>query len=149
MGKVKNLKSYQMLGPLEEEMDFFFSNFFGSSYPSLYRKELCWRPATDVYETSENFVVTLELAYINPKEVTITFQEGILLIRGIRKAVPPSERRRYHKMEINYGPFEQKIPIQSEVEINALSANYKDGFLEIQLPKKQASSIETINIKVE
>ena len=149
MGKVKNLKSYQMLGPLEEEMDFFFSNFFGSSYPSLYRKELCWRPATDVYETSENFVVTLELAYINPKEVTITFQEGILLIRGIRKAVPPSERRRYHKMEINYGPFEQKIPIQSEVEINALSANYKDGFLEIQLPKKQASSIETVNIKVE
>ena len=141
MGKVKNLKSYQMLGPLEEEMDFFFSNFFGSSYPSLYRKELCWRPATDVYETSENFVVTLELAYINPKEVTITFQEGILLIRGIRKAVPPSERRRYHKMEINYGPFEQKIPIQSEVEINDLSANYKDGFLEIQLPKNQASSI--------
>ena len=149
MGKVNNLKSYRMLGPLEEEMDFFFSNFFGSSYPSLYRKELCWRPATDVYETSENFVVTLELAHINPKEVTITFQEGILLIRGIRKAVPPSERRRYHKMEINYGPFEQKIPIQSEVEINALSANYKDGFLEIQLPKKQASSIETVNIKVE
>jgi len=149
MGTVKKIKKIQVLGPLEEEMDFFFSNFFGSSYPSLYRKELCWRPATDVYETPDAFVVTLELAQINPKEVTITFQEHVLQIRGIRKAVPTSERRRYHKMEINYGPFEQKIPIPDDVNVDDLSAHYKEGFLEIRLPKKQHNSIGTININVD
>jgi HSP20 family protein len=149
MGTVKKNKKIQVLGPLEEEMDFFFSNFFGSSYPSLYRKELCWRPATDVYEIPDAFVVTLELAQINPKEVTITFQEGVLQIRGIRKAVPTSERRRYHKMEINYGPFEQKIPIPDDVDVDDLSAHYREGFLEIRLPKKQHNSIGTININVD
>lgn len=149
METLKKIKKIEVLGPLEEEMDFFFSNFFGSSYPSLYRKELCWRPATDVYEITDAFVVTLELAQINPKEVTITFQEGILYIRGIRKAVPTSERRRYHKMEINYGPFEQKIPIPNDVDVDNLSAHYRDGFLEVRLPKKQHSSIGTININVD
>jgi len=135
--------------PLEEEMDFFFSSFFGASYPSIYRKELAWRPATDVYETEDCFVVILELAQIDPRDVAITFHDGLLLIRGIRKTMPPPEPRRYHKMEINYGPFEQKIPIPGDVDTDNLSAQYNNGFLEIRLDKTRTFSVNTINIKVE
>ena len=46
-----NERDYDLMGPLEEEVDFFFSSFLGSSYPSIYREELCWKPPTDVYET--------------------------------------------------------------------------------------------------
>ena len=130
-------------------MEFFFSSFLGTSYPSIYRKELCWKPPTDVYETENDYVVIIELAQMKPEEVSITFQDGVLLIRGIRKAVPPAERRRYHKMEINYGPFERKISVSDEVDIESLSASYRDGFLEIQLPKKSSSPTNTVNIEVE
>lgn len=138
-----------MFAPIEEEMEFFFSSFFGSSYPSLYRKELCWKPPTDVYETDSYFVVILELAQMNPADVSITYRDGILFIRGMRRSVPPKERRQYHKLEINYGPFERKIAIPDDVDVEALVATYKEGFLEIQLPKLKNNEENVINIKVD
>ena len=151
MDDTMELKLKELLGPLDDEIEFFFSNFFGTSYPSIYRKELCWKPPTDVYETGSDFVVILELAQMKPEDVSITFQDGMLNIRGIRKAKPPSEQRRYHKMEINYGPFERKITVPGDVDIESLSAHYAEGFLEIRLPKKSSEdkSPENVDIKVE
>lgn len=139
----------ELLGPLEDEIEFFFTNYFGSSYPSLYRKELYWKPPTDVYETETDFVVILELAQMNPDEVSITFQNGILYIRGIRKSLPTTEQRQYHKMEINFGPFERRVAITEEVDMEKLTAVYNEGFLEITLPKVQTDSSQIIDIEVE
>jgi HSP20 family protein len=147
MAETNEIQLKDILGPLEEEMEFFFSSFFGSSYPSLYRNELCWKPPTDVYETETHFVIILELAQTKAEEVSIIYQDGVLSIRGIRKALPPEERRRYHKLEINYGPFERKIAIPKEVEIRSLAAVYRDGFLEIRLPKKTPSTVENHEIR--
>jgi len=138
-----------MFGPMEEEVDFFFSSFFGSSYPSIYRKELCWKPPTDVYETEDEFVVILELAQMKSEEVSITYERGLLFVRGVRKAVPPSERRRYQKMEINYGPFERRVAVSEHVDIERLTAHYEDGFLEIRLPKEENGMGIAIDIEVE
>ena len=149
MNDPKELELEDLLGPMEEEIEFYFSSFFGSSYPSIYRKELCWKPPTDVYETESDFVVILELAQMKADEVSITFQQGVLYIRGVRKAIPPTERRRYHKMEINYGPFERRIAVPGDVDIDNLSAHYKMGFLEIRLPKQGQPPKESVDIEVE
>jgi len=138
-----------LLGPLEEELDFFFSRFFGSPYPSIYRKELSWRPLTDFYETDQEYVLLMELAQVKPEDVSIQFQDGILAVRGMRKASPPRERRRYHKMEINYGPFEQKVAVAEEIDMDKLSASYHDGFLEIRVPKKSTRGGPRVEIQVE
>ena len=148
MSDSKDLKLEATLAPMEEEMEFFFSSFFGSSIPSIYREEICWKPPTDVYETSKDFVVILELAQMKPEEISITYQNGVLFIRGVRKAVPPSEQRRYHKMEIHFGPFERKIAVPGDVDIDGLSASYKDGFLKIHLPKTQSPPSEALDIEV-
>ena len=149
MSRDNTRRKIELLGPLEEEVDFFFSSFFGASYPSIYRKELCWKPPTDVYETESDFVIVMELAQMNADDVSITFQEGVLYIRGVRKAVPPNERRRYHKMEINYGPFERRIVVPLEVEIDDLKAEYSNGFLEVRLPKKELPPSVNYHIEVE
>jgi HSP20 family protein len=149
MDETQEIKIRELLSPLDDEVEFFFSNFFGTNYPSIYRKELCWKPPTDVFETETDFVVILELAQMKAEDVSITFQDGVLSIRGIRKATPPSERRRYHKMEINYGPFERKISVSEDVDIDKLSAHYGEGFLEIKLPKRDHEGSDQINIKVE
>jgi HSP20 family protein len=138
-----------LLGPLEEELDFFFSRFFGSPYPSIYRKELSWKPLTDFYETDKEYVLLMELAQIRPDEVSIQLQDGVLIVRGVRKANPPPERRRYHKMEINYGPFEQKVAVSDDIDMTKLSASYQDGFFEIRLPKRKPDSGLKVEIKVE
>jgi HSP20 family protein len=147
--KPTNTVDEELLGPLEEELDFFFSRFFGSPYPSIYRKELSWRPLTDFYETDNEYVLLMELAQIKPDEVSIQFQDGVLTVRGVRKAVPQAERRRYHKMEINYGPFEQKVAIADDIDMQRLAASYQDGFLEIKLPKRKTEPVPLIEIKIE
>ncbi|MCK5147190.1 Hsp20/alpha crystallin family protein [bacterium] len=149
MSDFKEWTFKDLLGPLDEEVDFFFSSFFGSSYPAVYRKELCWKPPTDVYETDTDFVVILELAQMKSEEVSITYERGVLFIRGVRKAVPPKEPRRYQKMEINYGPFERRIAVSEDVDIENLAAHYEDGFLEIKLPKRHDAFGIAIDIEVE
>lgn len=149
MSEFLDLTLKELLGPLDDEIEFFFTNFFGASYPSLYRKELYWKPPTDVYETDTDFVVILELAQMKPEDVSITFQNGILFIRGIRKSLPSTEQRQYHKMEINFGPFERRVAITEDVDIEKLSAVYNEGFLEIKLPKKNVNSSQIIDIEVE
>ncbi|MCJ7813595.1 Hsp20/alpha crystallin family protein, partial [bacterium] len=124
MGNDKKLLLEDLLAPLEDEVEFFFSSFVGASYPLIYRKELCWKPPTDVYETDTDFVVILELAQVKNEEVSITFRDGILIIRGVRQTVPPSERRHYIKMEISYGPFERRVAVSGEVDMDHLSAHY-------------------------
>ena len=52
-------------------------------------------------------------------------------------------------MEIHYGPFEQRVPVPGEVDIDKLTAHYKDGFLEIRLPKIELSSMDSIDIEIE
>lgn len=146
---IDKLKELEVAGPIEDELDFLFSGFFGNNYPTLYRKELSWRPPTDFFETETDYVVIMELAQVVTSDVSVTYQDKVLSIKGVRKAVPPTERRRYHKMEIHYGPFEQKVAIPGEVEMEALSAQYKDGFLEIHLPKRTAPVSGTVDIKVE
>ena len=128
--KKLKLNKMDLISPLEEELDFFFSSLLGNTYPTLYRKELSWKPPTDFYETEDEFVVILELAQIEPSEVQVTFQGNMLSIRGVRKTALPEEQRTYHKMEINYGPFEQKLAIVGEVEMDKLSAHYSQGFLD-------------------
>lgn len=139
MSKHKETKLFELdfQNPIEEELDFFFSRFFGLPYPSIYRKELSWKPSTDFFETEKEYVLIMELAQIRPEEVSISLQDGVLIVRGMRKATPPTERRRYHKMEINYGPFEQRVGLSEEVDMKKVSMSYQDGFLEIRLPKKK------------
>ncbi len=149
MDDIRDWFEEDLLGPLDEEVEFFFSSFFSSSYPSVYKEELCWKPPTDVYETESSFVVTMELGQMKSEEISITFERGVLYIRGIRQAIPPMEQRHYHKMEINYGPFERRIAVSADVDIENLSADYRDGFLEIRLPKVQKNSGKAYDIKVE
>jgi len=149
MGKAKVHKIKSVLRSLDEEVEFYFSAFFSGSYPSIYRDELYWKPPTDVYETESALVVVVELANMKSDEVSISYQDRLLTIRGIRQAESPTEQRRYHKMEINYGPFERKIEIPFDVEIEKLTAKYEFGFLEIQLPKTVRNSGKAIEVEVE
>jgi len=149
MKKFNKFKLRDLFDSYDDEAEFFLTNFFGTSFPSIYKKEICWKPQIDVYGTESEYVVIVELGLIKPDEVSITYKDSLLYIRGVRQVVPSKEKRHYHKMEINYGPFERKIHIAGEVDIDSLSANYEDGFLEIRLPKKKYTIHGKFDIEIE
>jgi HSP20 family protein len=98
-----------------------------------------WSPPTDVYENDDEYVVRLEIAGMNEAAFDVTFEDGYLLISGVRPDVP--ERRAYHQMEIRFGRFSTGVGLPGPVNVDKSRAEYADGFLTISLPKSKPTSI--------
>jgi HSP20 family molecular chaperone IbpA len=94
-----------------------------------------WRPPTDVYETGASVVIKVEIAGMRDEDLEVIIQGNQLLISG--KRMDSSERRAYHQMEIPYGKFVVNIELPVGVNTDGASADYKDGFLTINLPKEK------------
>jgi HSP20 family protein len=118
---------------------------------SLFRYELLhiytkpgWRPALDLYENGEGFVVLVDLAGINAEDVEITVAKMHVQVRGHRCRPSEHEVTRIHHMEIDFGSFEQSITLPEAVDPNAATSNFRDGFLLIRLPKEAKMASSTI-----
>lgn len=92
-----------------------------------------WSPPTDVYETEENCIIKVEVAGMRDEDFEVAFEDRVLIVRGYRPDL--NERRAYHQMEIRFGKFELAVEIPAAVDMEKASAEYKDGFLIIVLPK--------------
>ena len=92
-----------------------------------------WSPPTDEYETDEAYIVRLEIAGMREDDFEISFENNSLFISGSRSDL--QERRAYHQMEIRFGKFATAIGIPTAVNMDKASAEYRDGFLTVILPK--------------
>jgi HSP20 family protein len=94
-----------------------------------------WRPSLDLYETSDEFIVLVDLAGIQPQEVEVVVERQVLRISGNR--CRPSEQviTRVHHMEIDFGPFSHAFKLPAPVEPDGAKSYYREGFLTIYLPK--------------
>ena len=92
-----------------------------------------WSPPTDVYETEANYVIKVEAAGMRDEDLEVAFENNILRISGHR--ADSNERRAYHQMEIRFGRFELAVEIPPTLNMEKATAEYKDGFLLIVLPK--------------
>ena len=97
--------------------------------------ELCWRPATDVYETDDSFVVQMDLAGMEPSRIEVVCDGGVLLVRGIRTELSGPDRKHFHTMEINVGPFVRRVPLLPDVDPASATAIYRSGFLYVTFRK--------------
>ena len=92
-----------------------------------------WSPPTDVYETEDSYVIKVEIAGMRDEDFEVAFENNILMIAGYRSDL--NERRAYHQMEIRFGRFEIAVEIFVSVDVEKATAEYRDGFLTIMLPK--------------
>lgn len=93
-------------------------------------------PVTDVFTRGDDVVVRLEVPGIDPeKDVSVTFEEGQLVIRGERGREEEVKDEEYYRMEAAYGTFERRFPIPEGVDEDKIVAEYSDGILEVTLPK--------------
>jgi len=118
---------------LADELEVYFNEYVRGS-PVGFVSSPNWRPATDIYETEEEFVVRMDVAGVEPDGFSVTFDGGILTVSGERRETA-SGRREYHAMEVKVGPFERRFRFAKRVDPSSLRATYEQGFLEIRLTK--------------
>jgi HSP20 family protein len=139
------------LSQLQNELDRFFNgpSFLRGSAPrSTALFENTWVPAVDVYETKENIRVKAELPGLKKDEVQVSVQDGILSLKGERKQETDEKQEGYRRVEMIYGQFHRAIQLPTSVDTAKIKANYKDGVLDIVLPKKEEAKPKTIDVEV-
>jgi HSP20 family protein len=99
-----------------------------------------WRPPTDLYETDSTLVVRIEIAGMKETDFSISLVERSLTIKGTRSDI--SERRAYHQMEIPFGEFSTEVELPYHVIADEVEAVYREGFLNITLPKTRPQNIK-------
>jgi HSP20 family protein len=99
-----------------------------------------WSPPTDVFETPDEFVVSVELAGMSDKDFEVVFDEGILSITGQRPDL--TERRAYHQMEIHFGNFSTAVRMPGPVDVERSRAEYSNGFLVVRMPKAKPTDVK-------
>ncbi len=93
-----------------------------------------WQPSIDIYETSENVVVKMDISGVDIKEMNIEFDGSMLTISGERSDESGHLKTCYHQMEIRYGHFERKISIPKPIKEENIEAMLEDGILMIVFP---------------
>jgi HSP20 family protein len=107
-----------------------------------------WTPACDIYEDEEEIVVRADLAGVDPKDVEIRFENGVLTLKGDRKLDKEDKRENYHRLELSYGTFTRGFSLPATIDSEKIRAESKHGVLLIHLPKKAEAKPKSIQVKV-
>lgn len=105
-------------------------------------------PALDMYETSDAVVITAEIAGIGEEDLELEVQGSSCVLPGGRKAARGGPKRDYRQMEISYGAFQRELLLPAEVNPDGLRTVYKDGMLQISLPKASPAGSRRLKIPV-
>ena len=105
-----------------------------------------WSPAVDIYETESEIVVKAEVPGVDRKDIQLHLENNVLTIRGERKFQKETKEDNYHRIERSYGGFSRSFSIPTTVDEEKIHADYKDGVLKVNLPKKEAAKPKQIQI---
>lgn len=107
-------------------------------------------PPVDLYETAEAVIVRLGVPGAEGASLALTIEEDYLVVRG--ETAPPGarwgERTVVHWQEIPYGRFERRVPLPAPVNKDGAKASFKNGVLEVTLPKKSPPRARTVQIQI-
>ncbi|RMH98911.1 MAG: Hsp20/alpha crystallin family protein [Calditrichaeota bacterium] len=124
---------------LQREMNRLFDSFTGS------RRRVY--PAVNIYSNQDGVVVTAELPGYDPKDVDISVLGEVLTLRGVRKPVELGQEDKFHRQERSHGEFERSIRLPFAVDADKVQAEFKNGVLNIVLPRAEADKPKKIHIK--
>jgi HSP20 family protein len=127
------------------------NRFFENLFPEISERDdmnlMEWLPVVDTYEKDESIVVKAELPGMKKEDISIDVKNNILTISGERKHEEKVEKSDFYRSERFYGRFQRCFTLPDSVDAEQVDASYKDGILEVKIPKTEESSAKKIEIK--
>jgi HSP20 family protein len=107
---------------------------FDQSFDTVNR-DATWSPAVDIHEEAGRFVVHADLPGVKPADIEITTDKGVLSLRGTRQFEQRNDEGRYSRVERVTGKFVRSFTLPENVQADTIKASFKDGVLELTIPK--------------
>jgi len=141
-----------------EGMERWFEDFFGRTFPSMGPR--WWpslrvpefeevAPSVDIFEEGHNVIVKAELPGISKEDIHVTLTEDTLTVSGEKKKEERVEKKDYHRLERSYGSFRRSFTLPGEVQSEKAAAKFKDGVLEIRVPKTEEAKKKERKVIIE
>ena len=107
-----------------------------------------WAPALDVEENDKEYLIKADLPAIKKDDVKIGIDHGMLTLEGERKQEKEEKGRKFHRVERSYGKFMRRMELPVDVDESKVAAEFKDGVLNVHLPKSAMAKPRAIDVKV-
>lgn len=146
MNTITRWDLFRNISTLQEQMN----RLFESSMPNRGDNSALttWAPAVDIYETENELVLKAELPDINQKDLDIRVENNMLTIRGERKFENQVKEDNYLRIERTYGSFSRSFGLPNSVNTEAIKADYRNGVLTVELPKRAESKPKQVKINL-
>jgi HSP20 family protein len=106
-----------------------------------------WAPTMDVRETDDHFEVAVDLPGLDPSDVSVTFEDGVLTISGKREISTERSGDTYHRIERSYGSFARSLRLPRTADGEKIEAAFDKGVLTVTIPKSEVAKPRTIEVK--
>ena len=107
-----------------------------------------WAPAVDLQETDKEFLLKADLPDVRKEDVKVAIEDGVLTLEGERRQEKEEKDKKFHRVERVYGKFVRRLALPSTIAPEMVAAEYKDGVLNIRLPKTETVKPRAIDVKV-
>lgn len=108
-----------------------------------------WRPMVDIYETEQGVVIQVDLPGVEKQDVSVEIKDGILTIKGERKADTSVNEQSYYRRERTCGSFQRNFTLRNMVAPDQIKASFKNGVLKVQIPKPEEEKPKQVNVAIE
>ena len=106
-----------------------------------------WMPALDVRESEDRFDVTVDLPGLEPGDVNVTFEDGMLSITGKREFSAEDRGETWHRIERSFGTFARSMRLPQTADTERIEATFDKGVLTVSVPKTEQAKPRTIEVR--
>jgi HSP20 family protein len=150
-------RPFEAMSRLEQDMERMFHEFWRRPFSSLWEPERWWpsraltlqMPAVDVYEEKDDVVVKAEVPGLSKEDLDVTLTESTVTIKGEKKKEEEIKEKNYYRSERSWGNFSRSVELPAQVKTDQAKASFKDGILEIRLPKTEEAKQKTTKVKID
>ena len=107
-----------------------------------------WAPSVDINEDEKEWLVNADLPEGKKEDLKVTVENGVLIITGERKFEKEEKEKKYHRIERAYGNFLRSFTLPDGADGSKVNAEFKDGVLNVHLPKGEKAKPKTVEVKV-
>jgi len=107
-----------------------------------------WVPVVDIEETDDAYHIKAEIPGVKKEDVKVTIEDGVLTIKGVKKYEKKKKSKKQLRVECEYGSFIRSFTLPNNVKTNEIEAEFKDGILNLTIPKMEEAKPKELEIKV-
>ncbi len=133
---------------LHNEMGRIFDDLFATEDRQHNGNDYDWLPVVDISEEKGGFKIHAELPGISENDIQVSVTDNVLAIKGTKNQETESDTKNYHRVERRYGSFQRSFTLPRSADATDIKADFKDGILELTIPKLEAAQTKEIPITV-